>query len=321
MSRNKRANGVDEIYENHLGRGFKNNTTDNRIALMERMYIRILTELASNRFKWKGLPKSVDVRFMELTLFKTGLSVFYFDKRYNKYFALRGGGTNWNNMLDNPVGFSVVGSNFVGMNISALKETENASKAIPIWSNYLRMPDLDIVYIYANKLAQLDRTIEINSLNARQTKVLVATENQKLSVTNFNRQVDEGQNAIFVKGALQDMSIIQALDLGIDPDSLEKLHILRKGLWNECMGLLGIDNGNQDKKERLVASEVEANDDQTSMMRYVNLNARRKAIEEINEYFNTNGYSLDEISVEYYTDEERQARSGIDTNSPPEIGS
>ena len=67
------------------------------------------------------------------------------------------------------------------------------------------------------------------------------------------------------------------------------------------MTLLGIESANQDKKERLVSSEVDANDDQTSMMRYVNLNERREAVKKINKHYKLN------IEVEYFTDEERKA--------------
>lgn len=295
MSRRKRGSGADELYRNHLAGGqFANNPAVERTAVIERMYLRILTELCSNRFKWSGMPKTVDLRFLELTEYYRGVSIFYDDPEYG-FLALQGGGTNFLNMMNNPTGFQVVGNNFVSKTISA-------KDCVPIWANYMRMPDIDIVTIYATKLAQLDRTIEINSDNARQSKVIITPDNQRLSYENINRQISEGQNNIKVNGAaMQDLSNIIAVDLGINPDTLEKLHILRTRLWSECMGLLGIDNANQDKKERLVAAEVDANSDQTSMMRYVNLNARRMACEQINAKYGLN------VSVEYYTDADREA--------------
>lgn len=307
MSKHKRGGGADDLYNTHLyGQRFNRNTNVLTQRVRERMYVRILGELATNRFKWTGFPESVDVRFLEMTLFRQALSVFYFDKRYNKYMALQGGGTNWVNMMDNPVGFSVIGANFVGMNISARNETEKAGIAVPIWANYMRVPDWDIVLTYSQRLAHLDHTIDINSENARQSKILVMNENQRLSINNINRQIEEGVNGIQVNGPIQDMEFVKALDLGVNPDSIEKLHILRMRIWNECMGLLGIENANQDKKERLVADEVDANNDQTSMMRYVNLNARRMACERIKEV-----YDLD-ITVEYHTDVERKALASIE---------
>lgn len=302
MSKQKRGGGADEYYIEHLqgvGAGFRNNPINNRVALITRMYQRILTELAVNRFKWEGMPPSVDIRFLELTLFARALSVFYDDKDFG-YLALRGGSTGYLNMLNNPVAFTVTGNHFIS-------KTIKAAECVPIWANYMRMPDLDIVNIYSTRLAGMDRTVEINTDNARTTKVLVTSENTKLSAVNFNRQIDEGQNGVQIAASGMPMndllSSVQLVDLGVDTDAIVNLHIVRTREWNECMGLLGIANANQDKKERLVVAEVGANDEQSDMMRYVNLNARRMACEQINRMFGLN------VSVEYNTDVDQQAEA------------
>ena len=297
MSKDKRPNVPDDIYTRHLyGSNFMSNPGTARKSIIERMYQRILTELATNRFKWTGLPEEIDPRFVESTLFYQALSIFFWNKDYDKYMALRGGAQGFLNYQNNPTGFVVVGNNFVSKTLSA-------KECVPIWANYMRIPDHDIVTIYSTKLAEIDRTIEINSKNARRNKIVSASQDTMLSMSNMNRQLDEGQEVLFWKGQIPDGSLIQALDLGINPDSLEKLHILRTRLWSECMGLLGIDNANQDKKERLVAAEVDANNDQTSMMRYVNLNARRQAAEQINRMYGLN------VEVEYHTDADRELQN------------
>jgi hypothetical protein len=119
-------------------------------------------------------------------------------------------------------------------------------------------------------------------------------------MVNLARQMDEGVNVIQPKDAAM-MDAITAIDLGINPDIFDKLSILRTRWWNECMGLLGIDNANQDKKERLVEAEVGANDSQTDSMRFVALQARRQGIEHVNKAFGLN------ITVEYNTEVEAQA--------------
>lgn len=306
MSRSKRGSGMDEAVRNHLaGTPFAHNGGTTRTDIIERMYQRLLAELASNRFKWTGLPESVDVRFMETTLFYQGLSVFYFDKDYDKYFALKGASTSFVNMLDNPTGFTVIGYNFNAKQIAAYQPSREyegdtaKDTCIPIWSNYLRMPDWDVVRIYASRLAELDTTIEINSRNARLNKLIITADNTRLSAINLNRQLEEGGTVqINANGPMSDAGgIIQTLDLNVSTASINELHVLRTRMWNECMGLMGINNSNQDKKERLVAAEVAANDDQTYMMRYVNLNARQMAAKQISEVFGLN------VSVDYYIED------------------
>jgi hypothetical protein len=65
------------------------------------------------------------------------------------------------------------------------------------------------------------------------------------------------------------------------------------------MTLLGINNANQDKRERLVTSEVSANNSQVLLARQVALDARRDACNRINKrYPNLN------ISVHWNVDED-----------------
>lgn len=322
MSRNKRGSAADDIYESHIfGENiYKRNTSVNREQAIYRMMSKWITEIATNRFKWFNLPSEIDERFMELCLFYNGLSVFYFDDEIDKFVAARGSGMGYVNMLDNPVNFVVVGPNAgIGDTVNTLgmmnktviafdpprhlgrTADELKSLACPIWSNNLRYPDWDIVQIYASRLAWMDRTIEINSKNARRNKVIATTQNTQLSAVNMVRGIDQGEELIQITGGLGDE--LNALDLGITPDSYEKLHILRTRTLNECMSMLGINAANQDKKERLVAAEVNANDEQINSALNISLNARKLACERINLAFGLN------VSVEYNIDVEQMAKS------------
>lgn len=321
---NRRPSAASDYYANHLygNHNFNRNAITARHAMIQRMYIRVLTELACNRFKWDGLPKSVDIRFMEMTLFEQALSIFYFDKDYDKFFALNGTMTNGLNMMNNPTGFMTVGLGpYTPKQLPAyvpdtpldkiekIEGTDIPKVAIPIWANYMRVPDIDIIHIYSSKLADIDVTIEINAHNARRNKVIIGPDGMRLSTVNVSRQMDEGVQGIQINsnGPLSDLGFVTTVDLGINADSIEKLDILRVRQWNACMGLLGIDNANQDKKERLVASEVDANNDQSNMMRYVALNARRTAAEQINTVFGKN------VRVEYYTDIDKMVTDAEDS--------
>ena len=258
-------------------KGFANSPTNNMQATTERMYVRVLTEMCTNRFNWVGLPDSIDTRFLELELFRSSLVVFYFDREYERYLALRATGAGRTNMYDNPTSFTVSGG-------AMLNKTLGPKQCVPIWGNYLRMPDLDIVLIYARKLASLDRTIEINSLNMRQQKIILADEHERLSMINILKQLDDGDPAILGTKAL-DLSMVQVLDLNVHPDTLPKLLVAKSKLWNECMTMLGINNANQDKAERLVADEVSANDQQVKIARAIAMNARTSSAQQINERY------------------------------------
>jgi len=250
-------------------------------------------------------------------------AVWYWDKDFDKLLAVRGSGVGAMNFYDNPISFNTIGpgnhinqgaidgatykpkllSAYIPAADKDKPEKKKKDKAVGMYSNALRMPDYDIIMIYSTRLATVDRTLEINTKNARRNKIVTSSPNTTLSLANISRQQDEGVETIQVSGAARPEELITVLDLGILPDAYDKLSILRARWWNEAMGLLGIDNANQDKKERLVQAEVSANDGQTDSMRYVALNARRQALDYINDIWGEN------ITVDFNVEVEAQAQA------------
>lgn len=343
MGKQKRGGGANEMYNTHLfgdGGRFFPNSAQQREFLIQRNLEADITDLAMNRFKYEGLDDSkiaIDERFLEMCLFYNGMCVIYWDKDYDKLLAVRGTGTGYVNMLDNPVSFTVIGpgsiskptddttpAQFQNKTLSAyqkvahneLSDDEKRKKAVAMYPNYLRRPEVEKVRLYANRIATLDRTIEINSKAARRTKFIKGTGNTQLSMVNVARGLDIGDELIQVTGALQDMDFIEALDLGVPSDAYTEPHILRARIWNEIMTLLGIDSANQDKKERMVQAEVSANDEQTESMKFVALNARRQSLKQVNEVFGTN------ITVDYNTTakEEEAQEKALNANSQDSEG-
>jgi hypothetical protein len=271
------------------------------------MLYRTLMEISMSRFEWEGLPPEIDKRWLELNLNFYALSVFMpasemidgtdingiaLKKSFEgKYVAVRGGSGPLLNLFGNPLSYFVYGPNMF------VQEVE-ASKVVPVWANNLRTPDHDIIDIYARRMAEMDRTIEINAINARRTKILGVTTNTRQSVVNMNRQVEAGNPVIEIdtSGSVDIREVAEALDLGVAPESIISMHVLRTREWSECMTLLGINNSNQDKKERLTAAETSGNDDVIATIRAKNLKARQFACEQINEKFGLN------VSVDYTTD-------------------
>ena len=272
--------------------GFGNDPQKNEQLLTEQMYYQTLSELCVNRFKWDGLPTEIDKRFIELCLHHNGLAVFFFDgkrnkgqKYFNRYFALKASVQGRLNMYDNPTEFHVYGNQMIERDL-------NARQCVPIWANSMRIPQKQAIYLYSRKLAKIDRTIDITIENLRYTRLVTASTNQRNSMVNVMRQIDEGKPIVYTTNA-NVAENIQSLDLSVHPDVLPKLMDTRNSLWNQAMGFLGINNANQDKRERLVASEVDANNEQVLAMRESGLNARQYAAEQINKMF-----GLD-VSVSY----------------------
>lgn len=268
--------------------GFANNPVRNRKAVTQNMIATHLIELCANRFEWYGLPDSVDPRFLELTLMQRALSVFFRDEgpkeqgftNTGEFFVLPAAGGGLLNVQDVPTHFQVTAQNAL-LNVR-LKATGDQRECVPIWANYLRRPELDKIALFSQKLAEIDRTIEIAEMNLRRTRIVKVPENKRLTYQNIMRQHEEGEPVIYGSDTLNTDDAIESLDISSDPGAVSTLWDAKNQRWNECMTMLGINNANQDKKERLVAAEVGANDEQVSATRNIALNARQYACEQIN---------------------------------------
>ena len=80
------------------------------------------------------------------------------------------------------------------------------------------------------------------------------------------------------------------------PYIIDKLDLHKHQIFNDALTVLGIDNANTDKKERLITNEVESNDQLITYYLNCYYKTRKKACDEINEKFGLN------ISIELNKD-------------------
>lgn len=239
-------------------------------------YLEKLTELAISMFEWKNLPEGIDPRFLELTLFSDGQAVWFKDDELDQYLALQ---VIINGKLDVyrvPIrrrAFAVNGYQ---------RQLDNKDSVI-IYNNYLRTNSYAMCVMYAKKLYNLDRIIDVNA-NAQKTPVLLrADETQRLTVLNAYKDWDGNQPVIYGDKAL-DPNMLSVLRTDA-PYISDKIYQLKTQYWNEALTHLGISNLSIQKKERLVSDEVVRSQGGTIASRYSRLEARREACNKINEMF------------------------------------
>ena len=257
---------------------FKSDPSINRTLLIERVYMRILTEWATTRFRWEGLPDTIDPRFLEMELFYKSLILFYWDSGVDRYLAVRGTPVGPINMYDNPTKFRTIG-------VAGYKGVElDPSECVPIWGSYTRIPARDVVLVYARRLAALDISLETNTRALRHNRIVTCDESQRMTYANVLRQADEGVPTIFGYSGLN-LDAITSLDVSVRPENLEALREEKDAVWNEAMTMLGITNGNTDKKERMVVAEAQASTGQVIAARNAAMKPRQEAAEQINRIF------------------------------------
>lgn len=266
--------------------------------LTYRQYLNRLTELATSMFEWKNLPDTVDARYLELHLFESGCMVYFKDEVIGDL------------CLDCIVQgrLDVYGNPLIRRAYSEYNNYQKLLKynnSVIIWNNYLHSNSILDVEMFARRLYNIDRIIDVNA-NAQKTPVLVqGTEKQRLTLLNLYKEYDG--NAPFIFGDTN-LDLISLKALSTDaPYVCDKLYQLKTQIWNEALTYLGISNINIQKKERLITDEVTRNQGGTIASRYSRLESRRQAVEKINDMFGTN------IEVNYREDFQQ-----VDDDNQPE---
>ena len=264
---------------------FGESATVNNLTYMQ--YLNRLTELSVSMFEWKNLPPTVDARYLELHLFETG-SMVYFDDDVIGNLCLDCLPTGRLDVYGNPV----LRRAYSGYNNyqKLLKE----SNSVIIWNNYLHTNSILEVKMFARRLYNLDRIIDVNA-NAQKTPVLIqGTEQQRLALKNLYKEFDGNSPFIFGDKNL-DLNSLKCLQTGA-PYVCDKLYNLKQMYWNEALTYLGINNTGAQKRERMLTIESSQAQGGTISSRYSRLQSRREAVEKINAMFGTN------IEVNYRED-------------------
>lgn len=264
---------------------FGESATVNNLTYMQ--YLNRLTELSVSMFEWKNLPPTVDARYLELHLFEAGCMV-YFDDDVIGNLCLDCLPSGRLDVYGNPV----LRRAYSGYNNyqKLLKE----SNSVIIWNNYLHTNSILEVKMFAKRLYNLDRIIDVNA-NAQKTPVLIqGTEQQRLTLKNLYKEFDGNSPFIFGDKNL-DLNSLKCLQTGA-PYVCDKLYNLKQMYWNEALTYLGINNTGAQKRERMLAMESSQAQGGTISSRYSRLQSRREAVEKINAMFGTN------IEVNYRED-------------------
>lgn len=253
-------------------------------------YYNRLFELAINMYEWKNLPESVDERFLELTLFTKGMAVFFRDEVMGEL-ALN---CTINGRLD-VYGIPINRHAFA---VNGYQKILSSADSVIIYNNYTHTNSMLDVEMYARRLYEIERTIDVN-VKAQKTPTLIkGTETQMLTLKNLYMQYEGNEPFIYGDKSL-DLSGIDVLNTNA-PYVADKLNILKRQIWNEALTYLGVENSNTEKKERLVSDEVTTNLGGVEAQRFCRLNARRKAAEAINKMFCLN------IQVDFREDKSKE---------------
>lgn len=252
-------------------------------------YIDRLKMLSVSLFTWKGLDDIAGTgasRFLELSLYENGKGVFVKDDELG-YMALKVSPSDKLNVYMLPVKVMCWS---IGYN-----KQYAFDDVVYIMNNELQKPTREFMELFAYRLYETERTIDIN-LQAQKTPILIEGDTKTI-LTLKNIYMEYSGNIPFIFGNKQ-FDISNKLNvLKTDaPYIIDKLDVHKHQIFNDALTVLGIDNANTDKKERLITNEVESNEELIKYYLNCYYKTRKKACDDINKKFGLN------ISIELNKD-------------------
>ena len=256
---------------------FEESLSMNNYTYMQYAYR--LMELSISMFEWKNLPEGVDERFLEMVLFTDGHAVFFKDDELGDYLALQC-------LINGKLNVYRIPIKRRAFAVNGYQKQLTDKDSVIIFNNMLHTNSWLDVKMFAKRLYNLDRIIDVNA-NPQKTPILIkGNEQQRLTLTNLYKEYDGNAPVIFADKSL-DMNALQVLSTQA-PYVADKIYQLKTQIWNEALTYLGISNVSFQKRERMVSDEVTRSQGGTVASRYSRLNARRQACEQINKMFGLN---------------------------------
>lgn len=286
-------------------------------------YLMRFRKIATSIFEWKNLPSSMDARYIEQCLYFTGTAALLHTEEYgfiNTKAACDGDLTIYG--LPSAIncysyGFNEIRNVYNGL-IEGISEDKN-SEAILVMNNWDRYPTVATINLFAERLAEADRTCDVN-IKAQKTPLIVLIDKaQELSMKNAYAQIDGNTPVIFGDNNQLDLKKIQSLNTA-SPYVVDKVMEYKKEIWNEFLAFLGVNNLSE-KKERLIADETNSNNELINLNLQSYLAPRKKACEQFNEKFGLTGENAIDVKVRSDLENiiKHEASAVIDEYGEPEV--
>lgn len=253
-------------------------------------YLMRMQKIATSMFEWQNLPETMDERYLERSLFYDGQAAMLWSDKYSAFVNTRACAAGKLNIYGLPTRINCYSYDFNEYRLlysspGASGRTKN-EECILVLNNRERLSTVTTVYLFAQRLADAQRSADVN-INAQKTPVVITTtENQKLTLLNAYKQVEDNAPVIFAGKGINPEEI-KALRTEA-PFVAEKIMEYKRLIWNEFLTFLGVNNLEK-KKERLIADESEQNNEVINFNLQSFLVPRQQAAKEFNEKYGLSG--------------------------------
>ena len=273
------------------GYGYEKLTKMQKIEVQLFLYI---FGIINEQFKWEGLPKEIKPYNIEKVLNMYGQGVL-FKVDENNYAFCNAVNTNMLNIYGEPAEVQPVAIN--GMTFDRVRVNTKLGEtgdiemqdAVLIKNNLTSTPTYAMIKPMVENLAFIWQSKGINAGLSRVKVLLHANKGTASAIKQQLNSILGSSNMMpVVSEKTSILKEIEKLDFNIEYEPDKYWEDFDKCFATICQWLGITTNLSQNKKERLIVSEVESNDELTTISEDARLSFRKLGCEQVNELFGLN---------------------------------
>ena len=286
MRRKPKVNSINSNFEDAM-------LLDSRTYLD---YLERMKKIALSMFEWVNLPTTMNARYLEMCLYYKGQAALLYDEDYG-FINTQAADSGYINIYGLPTKLNCFSFSYNKMRELYMSDTDlpPEEECILVMNNYQRVPTCSTIELYAKRLAEAQRVADIN-INAQKTPVLVLTDkNQELSLRNIYGQYEGNSPVIYGDKNLLSEKSLTVLKTDA-PFIANDIRVYMREIWNDFLTFLGISNLSE-KRERLITSEADSNNELINMNMQSYLIPRKEACKLFNEKFGLKGEKMIDVKL------------------------
>ena len=259
-------------------------------------YLERMKKICLSMFEWVNLPDSCNARYLEMCLYYKGQAALLWDPDYN-FINTQAADSGYINIYGLPTKLNCFSYSYNEMRELYVPGTNlpPEEECILVMNNYSRIPTCSTIELYAKRLAEAQRTCDVN-INAQKTPVLILTDNkQELSLRHLYAQYEGNSPVIFGDKNLLDVNALKVMKTDA-PFVANDIRLYMKEIWNDFLSFIGVSNLNE-KRERLINSEADSNNELINLNMQSYLIPRKQACKEFNEKFGLTGEKAIDVKL------------------------
>ena len=251
-------------------------------------YLNRMKKICLSMYEWINLPDTMNARYLEMCLYYNGQASLLYDEDYG-FINTQAVDAGYINIYGLPTKINCFSYRYnkerelyiPGSNLPAEEE------CILVMNNYERIPTGSTISLFAKRLADAQRVADTN-INAQGTPILLATDQrQAFSLKKMYEQYEGNTPVIYGDKNLTTPDTLKAIKTDA-PFIANDIMEYKRQVWNEFLTFVGVNNL-AEKRERLITSEADSNNELINLNMESYLTPRKQACKEFNQKFGLSG--------------------------------